>query len=130
MAKRKINVRESDPFKDKYGNIIIRQAHKREIEVKPQLSEDTTKKIVKGKAKRIKYYGKCKECGQEFPKDELQEGLCYTCYDDKEIINLWKQGYTKEEILDELDYSSIDMERIEMAIQEEIDSLNKQSPRE
>lgn len=53
MAKRKINVRESKPFEDQYGNRIVRKAHKREIEKKPELSKETEKKIKSGKPKRI-----------------------------------------------------------------------------
>ena len=128
MAKRRINVKESKPFKDQYGNVIVRKAHKREIEKKPELSKKKEKSIKSGKAKRIEYYGKCKECGQEFPKDVLVEGLCFTCYDNSEIIKLWKQGKTTEEISDELDH--LGEIYIELVIQEEIDSLNKQSPRE
>jgi uncharacterized protein YqiB (DUF1249 family) len=53
MAKRKIDVRQSKPFEDKFGNRIVRSAHKREIEKKPELSKSTKERIRSGKAMRV-----------------------------------------------------------------------------
>ena len=50
---RRVDVRQSKPFEDKFGNRIVRKAHKREIEKKPELSKTTKEKIESGKAMRI-----------------------------------------------------------------------------
>lgn len=54
--KRKIDVKESKAFKDRYGNIIRRKRHERNIDV-PNVSNKTKKAIKTGKAKRLKSEG-------------------------------------------------------------------------
>lgn len=60
MTKKVVNVRKSKPYKDKYGNTIIRRAHKRNIETKKQedLLEQKKKseEFKKRKERQDRYY--------------------------------------------------------------------------